>query len=342
MRDTSKRGVTNISISTGTIFRVLLVCAAVWLAFAIREVILLVIGALFLAVLMEPFADRLERRRMPRTIAALVVYAIALLFIGGLFYVVLPPALDEFVNVLPLFAPYLTEATGGAWGGSFPDDWLAGITSLGATFQGAGVSAALPEVFALGSSAIGVITAIIVLLILAYYFVAEKQALVLSVSRMTPAEYHPFVNQLAAKFRDRLGAWLRGQLMLMGAIFLLTYIALSLIGVPYALILALLAGALEVIPFIGPLLSAVPAVMLALVLSPLHAVVVAGAYVLIQAVEGQVLVPKIMQHATGMNPLLSLVAILVGWTLGGIPGAILAIPLANAGMVFAEEIKIFK
>jgi predicted PurR-regulated permease PerM len=71
-------------------------------------------------------------------------------------------------------------------------------------------------------------------------------------------------------------------------------------------------------------------------------VVVAGAYVLIQAVEGQVLVPKIMQHATGMNPLLSLVAILVGWTLGGIPGAILAIPLANAGMVFAEEIKIFK
>ncbi|NBS70077.1 AI-2E family transporter, partial [bacterium] len=146
MRDTSKRGVTNISISTGTIFRVLLVCAAVWLAFAIREVILLVIGALFLAVLMEPFADRLERRRMPRTIAALVVYAIALLFIGGLFYVVLPPALDEFVNVLPLFAPYLAEATGGAWGGSFPDDWLAGITSLGATFQGAGVSAALPEV----------------------------------------------------------------------------------------------------------------------------------------------------------------------------------------------------
>lgn len=340
MRDPSRRGVTHMSITTGTIFRVLFVCAAVWLAFAIRDVILLVIGSLFLAILMEPFADALERRRMPRSIAALVVYGCALAILGGLLYVVLPPALNEFGNILPLFAPYLERATGGEWVGTFHEDWLSGITSLISTLQGAGISEALPQVFTLGSSAVGVITAVIVLLILAYYFVAEKQALVHSVSRIAPAEYHPFINQLAAKLRDRLGAWLRGQLMLMGAIFLLTYIALSLIGVPYALILALLAGALEVIPFIGPLLSAVPAVMLALVLSPLHALVVAAAYIVIQAMEGQVLVPKIMQRATGMNPLLSLLALLIGWTLGGIPGAILAIPVANAGMVFAEEIKI--
>ncbi len=340
MRESSRRGVTNIAISTGTIFRVLLVCAAVWLAFAIREVLLLVMGALFLAVLMEPFADKLERRRMPRTIAALVVYLIALGGIGSLFYIVLPPALNEFANILPLFAPYISQVAGETVAGSFQGDWLTGITSLVGTLQGAGISEAVPQVLALGSSAIGSITAVIILLILAYYFVAEKQALVHSVSRIAPAEYHPFVNQLATKLRDRLGAWLRGQLVLMAAIFLLTYIALSIIGVPYALILALLAGALEVIPFIGPLFSAVPAVMLALVLSPLHALAVIGAYFLIQAMEGQILVPKIMQHATGMNPLLSLVAILIGWTLGGIPGAILAIPLANAGMVFAEEVKI--
>ncbi len=340
MRDSSRRGVTNIAISTGTIFRVLFVCAAVWLAFAIRDVILLVIGALFLAVLMEPFADALERRRIPRSIAALVVYGIAVFVLGGLLYVVLPPALTEFGNIIPVFAPYLERATGGSWSASFHEDGFTSITSIITTLRGAGVSAALPQVFDVGSSAIGVITTIAVLMILGFYFVAEKQAIVSSVSRIAPVEYHPFINQLVTKLRDRLGAWLRGQLMLMGVIFALTYIALSLIGVPYALILALLAGALEVIPFIGPLLSAVPAVMLALVLSPVHAVVVVGAYLLIQAVEGQVLVPKIMQHATGMNPLLSLLAILIGWTLGGIPGAILAIPFANAAMVFAEEIKI--
>lgn len=340
MRDPSRRSTTHMAITTGTMFRVLFVCAVVWLAFALRDVILLVIGSLFLAVLMEPFADALERRHMPRSIAALVVYGLGLTLLGGLLSVVLPPALNEFRNVLPLFAPYLELATGGEWVATFHEDWLTGVSSLVSTLQGAGVSEALPQVFTLGSSAVGVLAAIVVLLILAYYFVAEKQALVHSVSRIAPAEYHPFINQLATKLRDRLGAWLRGQLMLMAAIFLLTYIALSLIGVPYALILALLAGALEVIPFIGPLLSAVPAVMLALVLSPLHAVIVAGAYVLIQAVEGHVLVPKIMQRATGMNPLLSLLALLIGWTLGGIPGAILAIPVANAAMVFAEEIKI--
>jgi len=340
MHDSSRRGMTNIAISTGTIFRVLFVCATVWLVFAIRDVILLVIGALFLAVLMEPFADALERRRIPRSIAALVVYGTALVVLGGLLYVVLPPALMEFGNILPVLAPYLERATGGAWAASFHEDWFTSVTSIITTLRGAGISAALPQFFGVGSSAIGVFTKVAVLMILAYYFVAEKQAIVSSVSRIAPAEYHPFINQLAAKLRDRLGAWLRGQLMLMGVIFVLTYIALSLIGVPYALILALLAGALEVIPLIGPLLSAIPAIRLAFVLSPIHAVVVGAAYLLIQAVEGQALVPKIMQHATGMNPLLSLLAILIGWTLGGIPGAILAIPFANAAMVFAEEIKI--
>lgn len=341
MRDSSKRAATHITISTGTIFRVFFVCAAVWLAFAIRDVILLVIGALFLAVLMEPFADALERRRMPRSIAALVVYGVGLAIVGTLLFVVLPPALGEFGNVLPLFAPYIDKATGGTINiGSLHEDWLGSATSLITTLRGSGISAALPEIFGVGSSAIGAITTVIVLLILAYYFVAEKNAIVSSVSRIAPAEYHPFIAQLSGKLRDRLGAWLRGELMLMGSIFLLTYIALSLIGVPYALILALLAGALEAIPFIGPMLSAVPAIMLAFSLSPIHVIIVVCAYLLIQGVEGQVLVPKIMQHATGMNPLLSLLAVLVGLTLGGIPGAILAIPFANAAVVFAEEIKI--
>lgn len=340
MRDSSKRSLMTMSISTGTMFRVLLVCAAVWLAFAIRDVILLVLGSLFLAALMEPFADVLEKRRIPRSIAALVVYGVGLSILGVLLYLILPPALGEIGNIIPIFSPYLERATGGAWTGSFHEDWITGVSSLISTLRGAGVSAALPQVFTLGSSAIGIFTTTIVLLILAYYFVAEKQALVSSFSRIAPAEYHPFINQLTTKLIQRLGAWLRGELMLMGSIFVLTYIALMLIGVPYALILALFAGALEIVPFIGPLLSAVPAILLALSLSPLHAVVVAGAYLIIQSIEGHVLVPKIMQRATGMNPLLSMVALLIGWTLGGIPGAILAIPIANAGLVFAEEIKI--
>lgn len=340
MRDSSKRSVTTMSISTGTMFRVLLVCAAVWLAFAIRNVIFLVLGSMLLAALMEPFADALERRRMPRSIAALIVYGVGVVVLGGLVYLILPPALGEIGNIIPVFAPYIERMTGGTLTGAFQENWISGMSSLIATLRGAGVSAALPQVFTLGSSAVGVFTTTIVLLILAYYFVAEKQALVSSFSRIAPAEYHPFINQLATKLIQRLGAWLRGELVLMGSIFLLTYIALMLIGVPYALILALLAGALEIVPFIGPLFSAVPAVILALSLSPLHAVVVAATYLLIQSLEGHVLVPKIMQRATGMNPLLSMVALLIGWTLGGIPGAILAIPLANAGIVFAEEIKI--
>ncbi len=324
-------------LSPASLMRLAVIGGLAWIAYAIRDVLALVLGALFLAVLMEPFADALERRRMPRSIAAIVVYGIALTTVGGLMYVVVPPAILELRNALPLLAPYM--AGSGAIH-AFEQNWITGFTSVIGTLEASGISGAVPQLLGLGSSTVRTFTTGAVLLILAYYFIAEKDAVLSLVSRFAPEEYHPFINQLAHKLRDRLGAWLRGELMLMGMIFLLTYIALSLIGVPYALILALLAGALEVIPFMGPLFSAVPAVLLALALSPLHAIVVIGAYVLIQGIEGQVLVPKVMQHATGMNPLLSLLAVLIGWTLGGVPGAILAIPLANAAMVFAEEINI--
>lgn len=138
--------------------------------------------------------------------------------------------------------------------------------------------------------------------------------------------------------RERMGSWLRGELVLMFSIAILTYFALLLLGVPYALVLAIIAGILEIIPFIGPLLSGVPAVILALSISPIHAVLTALSYVVIQSVEGNVLVPKIMQKATGINPIISLLAVLIGWRLGGIVGAILSIPLANAISVFMEEV----
>ncbi len=155
---------------------------------------------------------------------------------------------------------------------------------------------------------------------------------------IAPPEYQPFVMRLALKSREQMGVWLRGQLALMVSIFLLIYGALSLIGIPYALVLALFAALLEIIPFIGPMVSAIPAIVLALAVSPVHALVTAGAYLVIQQVEGNILVPKIMQKVAGMNPIVSVLAVLIGARVGGIVGAVLSIPLAMAIAVFLEEI----
>ncbi len=327
-----------IALSTGTILRAFLVVLAIGFLFVIRHIIGMVLAAIFLAVLMEPFADALERRRVPRSLAAFLVYIVSLGIFSGLLYLIFPPAIEELGNFLRVFAPYVQSVSGIEQEVLFGHGLADGLARIFATIQAAGITAAVPQILSIGTSAFYGIVAAAIVLILAYYLVAEKQAMVRAVSSVTPAQYQPFIVQVAGKLRERLGAWLRGEVLLMFSIFLLTYTALLAAGIPYALTLALLAGFLEIIPFIGPLVSGIPAVILALTISPFHALLIVGLYVLIQFIEGHFLVPKVMQRVTGMNPLVSLLAVLIGWKIGGVGGAFLAIPIANALSVIAEEV----
>ncbi len=330
-----------ITISTGTIIRALLILLVLAFVYFIRDVLAMFFAALFLATLIDPFADYLERLNIPRGLAALIVYVIGILLVIGALILVVPPVLVEIQNFSSFFAPFLPAV--GADGLKYADllSWEATSANLQQfvdTLRGSGVSAAVSDLLKIGSNAFGAVVAIGVVLILAFFLVAEKTALVKAIAFAAPAEYQPFVMQVAGKMRERLGAWLRGQLLLMLAIFILTYIALSILGVPYALILALLAGLLEVIPFLGPWLAAIPAVVLALSLSPVYALLTAAAYFLIQLIENNVLVPKIMQKVSGLNPIISLLAALIGFRIGGVAGVALSIPLVMACSVLLAEI----
>jgi predicted PurR-regulated permease PerM len=330
-----------ITISTGTIIRSILILLVLGFLYLIRDVLAMFFAALFLAALIDPFADYLERMHVPRGLAALIVYIIGLSLVAGAFILIVPPVLTELQNFSSFFAPFLPEIGNGHidYGELFSWEAMSqNIQQLIDTIRGAGVSAAVPELLQLGSTAFGAVVAVVVVLILAFFLVAEKTALVKAIAFVAPAEYQPFVMQVSGKMRESLGSWLRGQLLLMLAIFILTYIALSILGVPYALILALMAGLLEIIPFIGPWLSAVPAVILALSISPIHALLTGGIYFIIQMVENNILVPKIMQKVSGLNPIISLLAVLIGFRVGGVVGVILSIPLAMAISVFLGEI----
>ncbi len=328
-----------IAISSGTIFRILIIAAIVTFLYVIRDIVAMTLVAIFLAVLIDPFADMLARRRIPRALAVVVVYLIGLAFISFVAVLIVPPLLAETSELVTAFAPFFTYATGGV----AAEAWLAGpwTTNLGdalTTIRNSGLSEAVPKLAAFGTTAIDIVFRVIVVLILAFYFVVEKNAMVRGISIIAPPEYQPFVMRMALKSREQMGVWLRGQLALMLSIFVLIYGALSLIGIPYALVLALCAALLEIIPFIGPMVSAIPAIVLALAVSPVHALVTAGAYLVIQQIEGNILVPKIMQKVAGMNPIVSVLAVLIGARVGGIVGAVLSIPLAMATAVFLEEI----
>lgn len=144
--------------------------------------------------------------------------------------------------------------------------------------------------------------------------------------------------RIVSLVNEKLGSWLQGQAILSLFIGLITWIALTLLGIPFALPLALLAGMLEVVPTLGPTLAAIPAVIVALTISPTMAVVVAATYILIQMLENQLLVPKIMERAVGLNPVIVIVGVSIGANLLGVVGALLAIPFISFCIVIYKAI----
>ena len=135
-----------------------------------------------------------------------------------------------------------------------------------------------------------------------------------------------------------MGEWLRGQLILGLIVGIAVYLGLLFLGVNYALLLALMAGVLEVVPYVGPIISVIPALIIGFAQSPVIGFGVVILYLIVQQLENHLLVPKVMQKVTGLNPIISILALLVGIKAGGIVGAIFSIPLAMMGVVILEDL----
>jgi predicted PurR-regulated permease PerM len=135
----------------------------------------------------------------------------------------------------------------------------------------------------------------------------------------------------------RLGGWARGQLALMFLIWSATYIGLFLLGIPFALPLSILAGLLEIVPIIGPLISAIPAVLIGFGISPIIGVATAALYFLIQQLENYMFVPKVMEKSVGVNPMITLLALAIGFRLAGIVGILVSVPAVITIQILGRE-----
>jgi len=345
-KEEEKVGAKVISVSTGTILRVLAIIIAVYVLYLIRDILGLFLVAVFISVLVDPLADKLQRAGLPRGLAVALIYLIGVACLTGVLILIIPPLITEFSQVMTTFAPFIEHSPFAGLKSLIDSGALSqGIGTLASTIQQAGLLNALPQVAPLITGAFGGILGVLVILVLAFYMVSQENILRRGLMQLAPAEYQPFVGQLFIKVRDKLGYWLRGQLLIMFLIGLLDFIALSVLGIPYALVLALFAALVEVVPFIGPNIAVLPAIIIAFSVSPVHAVLVAAAYFVIQQIESNFLAPKIMQRATGLNPIVTILAILIGFELGStlgiqgsVVGALLAIPVAMICSVFINEI----
>ena len=330
----------SISISTKTILKVIITIILLVFLWAVRDVIALVFTALILAALMNPFAQWATRYKIPKGLAVILFYVI---FFGGLglsFAVVLPELIHQIGKLASTLGQFwATVAIGADWVRQFVgqyglvENFQNGLTSLQEQAVGmlTGLLFSITDIF-------GGIAGLAVVLVMAFYMVVEEREALQWFKNFIPDHYEELAARLLKQIQAKFGSWLLGQLALSIIIGVLYYVGLRILGVEGALVLAILGGFTEFVPYLGPVLGGIPAVIIASIQSPMLGLLTLIFYIVVQQVENHILVPKIMQKAVGINPVVSIVALLVGAQLFGITGAILAIPVATACSVALMEI----
>ncbi len=323
-----------LDYSTKVILRVVAVLLALAFLWVVRDIVVVILLSLVLASAMEPMVDYLNHRKIPRSVSVLGAYLIVIAIAGGIVSLMAPLVVEQFRVLSANLPQYAIEIQ-------------ARYPNLTALFGGADISTIVNTLVSGGGSESifnrtvgffnGVFAAISVLVI-SFYLVAADRGMKHFIHDLVPTAQQTVVMNLIQKIQRKMGMWVVGQLILSVFIFLLTYIGLSILGVKYALFLALLAGLLEVVPYVGPFLSAIPAVFFALIQSPALVVGVIILYIIIQKTEGYVLVPKVMEKTVGTSPLVVLLALLIGFKLAGVLGLLLAVPLAGAVTVVIAEL----
>ena len=321
----------------------LLVYALVQIGIAAAGVLLLVFVAVLLAAGLEPMLGWL-RARLPvvgRAGTIIVVYVTFFVTVVGLAFIVLPAAIGQAERIIADLPPVFAEARG--WAENVRPAALA--TSLTALIDSVASGLKPPEapspdeVVEVGTTVAELVITLATLLTIVFFWLVERPRLQRYVLAFLPQDSRAGARSVWNDVEIRLGLWVRGQLTLMASIGVMTGIAYTLLGVPGALLLALIAAITEAIPIIGPLLGAIPAVLVAATVSPELALIVAGIYVILQFIEGNVLVPIVMRHAVGISPLLVLTSLLIGAAAGGFIGALLAVPIAASVEIILQRLQ---
>jgi len=325
-----------------TLVGLALTVALTWALYLVRGALLLVYMSVLVAVGLAPLAGAIERsrfggsRRLPRWVAILIIY---LCFIGalvGLGLLVIPPLVAQAREMYSALPDMLHRG----------QQWL---IDRGIIPRELSISEAVERAPGSGSDAVGTVIGaiwgfvggifgLVTILILAFYLMLDADRFMRTFVRLFPRGERRRVEDACLRISNKVSAWLGGQLLLAGIIGGTAALGLFLMGVPYFYVLALIAGIGEMIPIVGPVISAIPAVVVAATVSPTLAFGVAIFFFAQQQFENHILVPKVMERQVGVSAAAVIVALLVGGTLLGIVGAILAVPTVAIIQVIFEEL----
>lgn len=308
------------------ILRVLAVAAAVWFLYTIRSVIALFLISIIITASLHPIISKVTSvAKMPRTLSAVVVYLLFFLGLGLLVSWIVPTLSEQLEG----FSGDVTELISG-------NPYLTNSFSIEQGFQQ--LTGSLGNVLSTTAGVFTGLVSAVAVISMSFYMSLQKNGLKTALMLIAPKQHQKYVASLTDRIQESFGRWMAGQLVTMIFVGILYFIVLSALGVPYASLLAVLGGLLEIVPYFGPILAAVPATIVALSLAPITGLMVVISYVTINLIENQILIPKIMNRAIGLNPVLVILALLIGAKIAGVAGLFLAVPIAGALGVFIKDV----
>ncbi len=334
-----------VVISTGTIIRVLLFGLLLYALFVLRNIVLVVLTSIVFASFAEAAIRRFKKIGVGRMLSVILVYTILILIFSGIFYLFVPLLITEASRLLEYLSGYISSPGFQGTANSFNDasnfvssfgsgslgDFSTSLQKFSASVSG-GFFSSLFAIF-------GGLVNVVLIFIISFYLSIQENGVQKFLRIVTPIKHENYVIGLWNRTQHKIALWLKGQLILGLIVAIMIFIVLTLLGIPYALLLALVTGIFELIPF-GVTLAMIPATGFAYIQGGFQlAIFVALAYFIIQQIEGYVFQPLVIKRVVGISPLVVILSVLAGYELAGFWGFILAIPVTVALLEYVDDIE---
>ena len=323
---------THVEISTSTILRFILVILFFVFLYILKDVLIIFLFALIIASAISPFANWLDEKRFPRLLGVLLLYLVVLALVIAILSLIIPyisQDISQLVSTMPqLVAKVSTSLEKVQQGSPQYLDFLSEVQNILQGFSDY-LQQSSQSILGLVISVFGGVMSAIAILIISFYLSVTKNGIENFLGSIVPEKYESYAMDLWKRAELKVGLWLQGQLLLGLIMGLIVYVGLSFMDIKFALILGFLAAILEIVPMVGPVLAAIPAIFLAFLQSPALGLWMIVFYIIIQQLENHILVPIVMGRTVGLNPVVVIVALLIGQQLAGIPGMILSVPVAT-------------
>ncbi|MDB5204833.1 MAG: hypothetical protein JWP09_861 [Candidatus Taylorbacteria bacterium] len=337
-----------IEISAGTIVKTGILLIVFWMVYLLRDSVLAVVAAIVIASAIDPGVRWFEKRKVPRVVGVIAIYLAGFALVGFILFFIIPTFLsetsnlvsniptyiDQINNVIPLldqsilegYSPIIKQVADTISHASYVQNLSAG----GVTAASVPIDSA--RVFQ------GIISFILIV-VLSFYFSVTKDGITHFLRIVTPIKSEDYVISLWTRTKNKIGAWMQGQIFLGALVGSIIFMLLSVLHVKHALPLGFLAGVLEIIPVFGPTLAAVPAVMFALLDGGAGlGFAVLLVYVIVQQFENHIFYPLVVRKMVGIPPILVIISLVVGYELAGFLGILLSVPLSVLLVEVVEDL----